>query len=100
MLHALAPVLGWLGLGGALSAGTLAGAWLLPGFRRLFIELAIVAAVASFVYAKGIHDGTTFKQAEWDAAEQAAVQRGKDADSAARRDVGGGLRDPYDRDDD
>jgi hypothetical protein len=99
MLQALAPVLGWLGLGGALSAGALAGAWFLPGFRRLFIELAIVVAVASFVYAKGVHDGSTFKQAEWNAAEQAAVQRGKDADSAARRDVGDGLRDPYDRDD-
>jgi hypothetical protein len=100
MLAALAPVLGWLGLGGAVSVGALAGAWFLPGFRRLFIELAAVAAVASFVYAKGIHDGTSFKQAEWDAAERAAVQRGQNADGAARRDVDGGMRDPYDRNDD
>jgi hypothetical protein len=99
MLQTLAPIVGWLGLGGTITAASLGAAYFFPLFRRLALEIAAIAAVATFLYGKGIHDGTAFKQAEWDAAVAAAVEHGKADRGAAERDIDRGLRDPYDRDD-
>lgn len=98
MFTALAPVIGWLGLGGGITAAALAAAWFLPLFRRLAIEIAIIAAVATTLYGKGVHDGSAFKQAEWDATNAKAISNGDAAHNNAVNDASRGVRDGFDRD--
>lgn len=98
MFSALAPVVGWLGLGGAITAGALAAAYFLPLFRRLALEIAIIAVIATTLYGKGIHDGSVFKQAEWDAANASAIKRGDAARDGAAHDVDRGVSDGLNRD--
>lgn len=64
---------------------------------------AAIVVVATVLYAKGVTDGKHQVQAQWDAAEKAAVAKGQAARDGAVRDVerlpAGRLRDdPYDRD--
>jgi len=98
MFSALAPVIGWLGLGGAITAAAIAAAIFLPLFRRLAIEIAIVAAVATTLYGKGVHDGAAFKQAEADAAIAREIKNGDAAHNGAVDDAASGMRDGFARD--
>ena len=70
------------------------GRWLAGG-------LAILA-VLGLIYAKGYNDGSARIQAKWDAAVQAAIDKGNtartDATGDVERDPDGGLRDNYNRD--
>ena len=59
---------------------TPAGRWLAIGT----VTLAIVVSI----YAKGHYDGAANVQRKWDAAVQAAVERGEKARSDAESDVG------------
>lgn len=62
----------------------------------------LVVAIAGGIYGKGYFDGKANVQARWDAAVQAAIERGANARVDAERDVGAepdGVRDDkFDRD--
>lgn len=98
MWDAIAPIAGWIGLGGVSVAGLLAIAYFIPGFRRLAIEIGAAIAGALFIYTKGIRDGSKAKQAQWDAAIKKQNQRSDDARADAIRDESRGVRDGFDRD--
>ena len=66
---------GWLGIGGAVIAGSLALAWFVPPFRKLALTVASVAAGILFVYAKGADDA---KRREREKNERAAAKRQAD----------------------
>ena len=70
-----------------------------PHLRTFAIYVAIAAFSFSAIAGKYYHDGLVVKQAEWDAAVRAQVKKVDGAVDHARDDVSGGVRDPYDRDD-
>lgn len=98
----LAPVVGWLGAGGAGVIVALAVAWFFPPFRRIALEVAAVLAIATTLYGKGISDGSAYIQAKWDAQELQITERNAKARSDAERTVrdnpDGVRNDPNDRD--
>lgn len=98
MWDALAPIIGWLGLGGVSVAGLIAAAYFLPGFRKLFIEIAAAIAGAMALYGKGVRDGSRGKQAQWDRAVEKQNKKSDDARARAEHDAANGVRDGFDRD--
>lgn len=99
LLQSLATsFLAWLGIGGLIAVGALVLGYFFPPIRRIAIEIAVAVMTVGLIYAKGRREGSAAKQAEWNRAEDKSVQRGKDARTAAERDVAGGVRDDFDRD--
>lgn len=102
MFKALAEISLWTGLGAGAVTLCVVAAYFLAPLRRVFIEAAIVVAVATFVYAKGVKDGAVFEAAKWNNADVKAVGVEKAARDAAERDVdrnpGGVRNDPFARD--
>jgi hypothetical protein len=91
---------GWLGIGGTIIAAAGAVAYFFPPFRKLALTVAATTAGVLAIYAKGSSDARKRKQAEWDAAEKKAIDRGNKAHADAKRDVAAGrVRDKFDRDD-
>lgn len=103
ILDFFAPLIGWAGLGSMTVAGALAVAWFFPPLRRLALEVAAIAAVATVLYWMGDRNGATRIQEKWDAAVARAIEEGAKARSDAESDVAadpdGKLHDdPYNRD--
>ena len=68
------------------------GGWLADNvthIREWAILGAILAASHTFVYGIGVRDGEVRVKAQWNAATQAAIERGQNARSAAERSIGG-----------
>ena len=76
-------------------------AFFLSPIGRWLGGAAIVLAVVAGIYMKGHSDGSASVQRKWDAAVQAAIERGEKARSDAERGVAAdpdGVRDPDNRD--
>lgn len=75
--------------------------WLsaITDLRKWAIVVAVIAFAHTAVAAKFYKDGLDVKQAQWDAAVQAALNTSNQARSDAERDITDGVRDPRDRPD-
>lgn len=77
-------------------------AFFLSPLGKYAIGAVLIIAALSGIYFKGHHDGATSVQAKWDAAVQAAIDKGNKARSDGERAIGDtppdGLRDPNNRD--
>ena len=76
-------------------------AFFLSPLGRWLGGAAIVLAVVAGIYMKGHSDGSDRVQRKWDAAVQAAIDKGSKARTDAERDVGAqpdGVRDDLNRD--
>lgn len=95
----LAPFISttWL-YGSAALFGLGAVIWYAPSIKIKLAAagLALVIASGLYGYTKGYRDGSDDKQVEWNKAEEAARQLGKDARSGGVRDDSRGVRDPND----
>lgn len=80
------------GLGGALIAGALAGAWFLPMFRRDFLWAAAIVVFALVFESIGIHT----EKVRRDAQEQVIEKRVDDAVKNSEDAVNQGKKDPFD----
>ena len=60
---------------------------------KIIAVAVAVAAILGGVYLKGRSDGASSVQAKWDAAVQAAIERGEGARRDAERDVERGVPD-------
>ncbi len=98
-------IFGWFGIATLIGVAAVAVAvfsvWIgamLPGpltfmtahLRHYAILVAIAAFSFTAISGKFYNDGLKFKQGQWDAAVQAAIERGEAARSDAERDVGNG----------
>lgn len=91
-------VWGWVGITGVVIAGCAVVAYIFPLLRREAIEVAVIAAVSTGIYAKGYHDEYVQVKAQWAAAETKARQLGDAARADALRDAATGMRDANDSD--
>jgi membrane protein DedA with SNARE-associated domain len=100
MLDFINPLYGWTGVTLAIVAGAAAVAYFFPPFRRYAGAAAIAAVGALTLYRKGYKAGESRTKREWDDAEKKSIDRGKQANADAKRDVRSGrVRDKFDRDD-
>ncbi len=84
--HELSALIGWFSLDALVVAAAIAGAIFLPSpFRRLCIEIAIVAAVIGVTYGKGVHDEHSLCTARAEAAEHRAEDLAKKRDELQAR---------------
>lgn len=82
-LHALLPIVGFLGLGGGLTIASLAfGIWQ-PRFLFPAVLVAVVAAGGTYIYARGAHDDYVLQQAK----TIEALQKQLTSESKARKDA-------------
>lgn len=73
--------------------------WYAPSIKIKLIAAGIALVIGSGLYGftKGYRDGSSDKQAEWSAAEDAARKLGENARNGGESDDARGLRDPNDR---
>jgi hypothetical protein len=85
----------------ATAVAVLMPSWLsaITDLRKWAIVVAVIAFAHTAVAAKFYKEGLDVKQAQWDAAVQAALNASNEARSAAERDISNGVRDPRDRPD-
>jgi hypothetical protein len=97
----LAPIVGWLGLGGSTTAVLLflaiapafAPLWLQPLIRflaplRLWLFVGAGAcALATFSFGYGVHYGSALIHERWRAAEDATLKRGEAAREQAENEI-------------
>lgn len=74
-------------------------AWFSPIFKKTALWVALGAAIIGFTAGVYTKLGADYARAQWKAAEQHQLEKGRDARAAAERDIAHGLRDDrYDRD--
>lgn len=85
----------------AIAVAVLTPSWFsaITDLRKWAIVVAVIAFGHTAIAAKFYKEGLDVKQAQWDAAVQAALNASNEARSAAERDIANGVRDPRDRPD-
>ncbi|WP_454627795.1 hypothetical protein [Bradyrhizobium cenepequi] len=81
------PMVGTFGLGGTLLLICAAGWYFIPNHKLDFIWAAVVIIVVMVSTSIGVSLGEKRIQAQWDAARNAAFEKGKAARAGAVRDV-------------
>lgn len=86
-IKAVIAWIGWIGLGAAPVAIAVAVVIFFPAARKLAIAAAALWLLAFTAYTLGDSHGADRVQERWDAAREAAVERGRGARERAEREI-------------